>query len=77
MGLLAGMGGVALLLTFTRAAWAGFALGFVWLFALGLKRRLIRPLRLWFILGMLGLVILIMLPHVMVRLGSDHGSDYE
>ncbi|ETX08747.1 O-antigen ligase family protein [Candidatus Entotheonella palauensis] len=77
MGLLAAMGGLALLLTFTRAAWTGFALGLVWLIGLGAKRRLIRPLRLWFILGALGLVVLIMLPHVMARLTSDHSSDYE
>lgn len=77
MGLLAAMGGAALVLTFTRAAWAGFALGFVWLVGLGLKRGLIRPLRLWFIAGALGLVVLVMLPQVLVRLGSDHGSDYE
>ena len=77
MALLSGMGAAALLLTFTRAAWAGFALGFVWLIGLGVWRRLIRPLRLWFVLGMLGLVVLIMLPNVMFRLESDHSSDYE
>ncbi len=77
MGLLAAMGGAALLLTFTRAAWSGFALGFVWLIGLGVKRGLIRPLRLWFILGALSAVVLIMLPHVLLRLESDHSSDYE
>jgi hypothetical protein len=77
MGLLAAMGGAALLLTFTRAAWSGFALGFVFLVGLGVRRRLIRPLRLWFILGALGLVVLCMLPNVIHRLGADHGSDYE
>lgn len=77
MGVLAAMGGVALLLTFTRAAWTGFTLGLIWLVGLGVWRRLIRPLRLWFLLGTLGLVVLMMLPHVMIRLGSDHSSDYE
>ncbi len=77
MALLAAMGGVALLLTFTRAAWIGFALGFAWLIGLGVMRRLIRPLRLWFVLALLGLMVLIMLPPVMERLEADHSADYE
>ncbi len=76
MGLLAAMGGMALVLTFTRAAWAGFALGFGWLIVLSWRRRLIRPRRLGFLLVVLGVVAVIMLPQIFGRLAADHESDY-
>ncbi len=77
MGLLAAMGGVALVLTFTRAAWAGFTLGFVWLIVLGLRRRLIRLRRLGFLVVVLLLVVAVMLPQISGRMAADHESDYD
>ncbi len=76
MGLLAVMGGMALILTFTRAAWAGFFLGFMWVVVMGLWRGLIRPMRLAFLVVVLALVAAIMLPSISGRLSADHESDY-
>jgi len=77
MGILATMGTVTLILTYTRAAWVGFCLGMVWLIVIGLKQRSVRANRLILILVM-GIVVLVALQaSIEVRLNADGASAFD
>ena len=76
MGLLALMGMAALVLTYTRAAWVGFVLGLIWLVGLGLFHRIIRVNRL-LVMGLVAmLLLLVLLPQIILRLGHDYNAAY-
>lgn len=71
------LGTAALILTFTRASWAGFVLGFAWLVTVGLKQRRLQPSRLVTIGVLALLAVAVLLPQILLRLADDHAADYE
>ncbi len=75
-GPLAVMGGLALVLTYTRASWMGFILGFAWLLAVGAMRRMIRPRRVLFLVDAIVLVVVLLLPKIMIRLSHSYSAAY-
>ena len=77
LGVLVGLGVAALVLTFTRAAWVGFAVGLVWLTVVGLKRGMISGRRLIPIGLVMAFSVLALMSKIMMRLDADHESDYD
>jgi len=74
--LLCGLGSMALILTFTRASWAGFILGVGWIIVAGWQRRLLHPRRLLMLGAVALLAAMILLPKIMLRLSEDHVAAY-
>jgi len=78
MGCLSGIGIAALLLTLTRAAWIGFALGFIWLLFANAKIRKRSAVVSLSLVSILVLVGFIFFSSVLTeRLSADHNAAYE
>ena len=76
-GLLAAVGSGALMLTFTRAAWIGFALGLAYLLAARMRRRLLVGRNVAVLLIILLVVTLALLPRILMRVGEDYRAALE
>jgi O-antigen ligase len=63
----------ALILTYTRAAWAGFLLGGAWLFFIGYKRKIFST-RIIFFVGMCAIFLLFVMSVYMGKRGSISGA---
>lgn len=74
MLLLAGMGVVAIGLTYTRAAWIGLALGLTAIMILGVRRRAIASSRVLLLVGLMALAALALAPTLLARIASDYGT---
>jgi hypothetical protein len=66
------LGSAAIALTFTRAAWIGFAAGIVAIFVLGYRSRLIKAGMFLWILAFAGIAFGILFPTMMARLSEDY-----
>lgn len=76
-GLPAAVGAAALILTFTRASWAGFGLGLIYLVgAAGRRRWLLGRRAGWLVVALLVLVAALA-PRILARVSEDHGAAFE
>ncbi len=77
LGLAASAGLAALILTYTRASWAGFALGFAYLLAAGARRRMWNRRNTAVVVAMLLVVSLALAPRILRRVTVDHAAAFE
>jgi len=73
----AAAGAAALILTFTRASWIGFALGLVYLLVAAWRRGWLVRGRMWALAGALLAVAAVLSPKILARVAEDHGAAFD
>ncbi len=76
-GLPPALGCAALVLTFTRAAWIGFALGLLYLLVAGARRHMLVRRNVVVLLLVVLAVTLALLPRILIRTAEDHAAAFE
>jgi O-antigen ligase len=71
------MGTGAIVLTFTRATWAGFIMGSALIVGMGLRRRRLLFSRVAVVALAAGATVVALLPLILVRLSEDHVAAYD
>jgi O-antigen ligase len=68
------LGTAAIGLSFTRAAWIGFALGLSVIILVGWRRRIIRPSMTLWIVAIAGICAMVLLPTMLTRVTGDYAG---